>query len=443
MSGRKALALSFLLLMMLIPAAAASQPITFLAMNPDTEYCISVIFGENGRGEYTLIVDDPDYPQRVWVDTHRASFTSGPSNPVIVPVCFSTENRRVGDEVVLHFTLETPEEDIRYDYGICVSRHEDVDVIVSGDDPCKASSSHTDVFNADLVESEKYAVPGERVTYTLLLSSEFDMSVLLDRETGPKMNISSTRVTMPGEHAVDIVIDSPQEPADYVFTIAARAAGCDDPSCLKRVSGILHVAREPGLKGFRVELSPKNKNVVGIQAATFYITVHNFEAVQDFRVNVELDPSLDTDFNPLEVRVGKDKSKQVDFTVIPGSAEHKLYIIRAEAEAADGMKKTAESFLTVEEPVSDAKRFAEKDPGLLPDADDYANQYRAGANLDDWQDIQDLGRTSEDDGEPLPDGQPAPLNWLFIAAAVVAVASIIFFIYKRTVVARGTEQPLY
>ena len=101
---------------------------------------------------------------------------------------FSTEDRRVGEEVMLRFNLDTPEEMLIFDYGICVSKHEDADVVESSDDPCKAASSHTDVFNMDLLESEIFSIPGERVRFTLLLSSEFDMRVLLDKESEDEHN---------------------------------------------------------------------------------------------------------------------------------------------------------------------------------------------------------------------------------------------------------------
>jgi len=439
MEGKKSLVLFSLFLALFLPTASA-QSITYLSMNPDTQFCISVIFGDNGRGEYTLTVDDPAYPGGGWVDTHRTSFTSGPNNPVINPVCFSTKNRRVGDEAVLHFTLETPEGEIRYDYGICVSKHEDVDVVESSEDPCKAASSHTDLFSVDLLESEMFSIPGEKVTYTLLLSSEFDLSISLDKESGPKMDISSTTIETPGEYTVEIVVDSPQEPGDHAFTIVARANDCDYPSCEKRVTGTLHVSTAPGLEGFRVELSPKSKNVMGTQSAKFFLTIHNFASDQGFSVSLDLDESLNTNFIPLDVRVGKDMSKQIDFTIVPLSDDHKLYMIRAEVEGETGGKKTAESFLTVEEPVADVQRMAESDPGLRPDADDYAAKYNAGPSLDDWKGIQEATSVHDDKPKP-PNGQSGPLNWLLIFAAVVAIAAIILYVYKKTMVVQETEQP--
>jgi hypothetical protein len=442
MVSKKALVLLPLFLVMLASlSSVAAREITYLAMKPDTEFCISVIFGENGRGEYTLLIEDPGYPRRVWVDTHRASFTSGPSNPVINPVCFNTKNRRVGDEVILHFMLETPEEEILYDYGICVSNHEDADVVESDEDPCAATASHTDLFSLDLLESELFSIPNEKVTFTLLVSSEFDLRLSLDKESGPKMEISETNIIMPGEYAVKIDMDSPADPGDYAFTVVAKAENCDYSSCEKRVNGVLHVAQSPGMDGFMVELSPNNRNVVGMQSATFYLTIQNFEADQTFSVNIDLDESLSTNFMPGEMTIIRDGRKQIDFTVIPESDDHKLYMIRVEVEGEVGGKKTAESFLTVEEPASDAQRMAENDPRFRQDADDYADRYGDDASLDDWKSIQQV--TTNDDNGTTPDGESSPLNWVMIVVAVAGIASIIFYIYKKTTVVQEGESPYF
>ena len=440
MAGRKALPIIILLISAVLVPNAAAQDVTYLAMSPDTQFCISVIFGDHGRGEYTLTIDDPAYPGAGWVDTHRTSFTSGSLNPVIIPVCFSTKGRRIGDEALLRFTLETPEEEMIFHYGVCVSKQEDADVAESSYNPCDAASSHTDLFAFDLAESEKFSLTGEKVTFKLLLSSEFDLTLSLDKDSGPVMNITSTRVTTPGEHSIDIVIDSPREPGDYAFTVTAKADDCSYPSCEKRVSGVLHVSPSTGQQGFRVELSPKNKNVVGMQAAAFFLTIHNFEAEQTFNLDVDFDSNLKSNFIPLAVKVGKDKSRQIEFTVVPQSSDHKLYMISAAVQGEIGGRKTAESFLTIEEPVADIQRKVESDPSLKDDADDYADKYGAEPSIDDWKDVQGIG-DDDDDDEIDPTVQPAPpVNWVMIVAAVAAIGLIALYIYKKTRVVSEIEE---
>jgi hypothetical protein len=291
----------------------------------------------------------------------------------------------------------------------------------------------------DLVESEKFAVPNEKVTFSLLVSSEFDLSISLDKESGPVMNITNTRIITPGEHAIDIVLNSPQATGDYTFTIAAEASDCGYPSCKKKVTGVLHVSQTTGQQGFRVELSPKNRNVVGMQAAAFFLTIHNFEGEQTFNLDVDLDSNLKANFIPLEVMVGKDMSRQIEFTVVPQSSDHKLYIISAAVQGEFGGRKTAESFLTVEEPVADIQRRVESDPSLKDDADDYADKYDAGPSIDDWKDVQGIDDISDDVVGP-PVQPSSPINWVMIISAGAAIGLIVFYVYKKTRVVKEMEE---
>ena len=430
MSCKKILVFPVFFVFFMQAAAVSANPVTYLSMNPNTKFCVSVIFGENGRGEYTLTVDDPGG----WVDIHRTSFASGPANPVINPVCFSTKNRRVGDEALIKFSLETPEGVIRRDYGVCVSRHEDADVVESSENPCRAASWHTDLFSMDLLQSEIFSAPGEKVTFSLFISSDFDLRISLDKESGPAMQIGKTVVETPGDHMIAILIDSPQQPGDYVFTLAAKAGDCDYPSCEKKVGGILHVSTGR-LESFRVELSPKNKDVTGTQAATFFLAIQNLESDQFFNVGLDLDTSLTTDFSPERFRLGSGQTRNLQFTVIPKSSEHRLYSIRAEVEGEVGGKKVAESFLTIQEPVADLQRIAENDPGFRSTADDYADRYSSGANLQDWKDARGAAGNGSNNGG---NGGQAPVNWIFIVVLVLVIAAVIFYVYRKTTVVHDT-----
>jgi len=424
------------------PSALASET-TFFAMKPDKEFCFSVTFGQNGRGEYTFTMSDPEYPRRGWVDNHRTSFTSGPDNPVIIPVCFSTRNRRVGDYVLLRSTLETPEGITTHDYGICVSRNEDADVVESDRNPCETTSLYTDLFSIGFVESEKFSAPGQKVAFTLLVSSEFDAQIILDKESGPAMEIGVTTVQMPGQQSVGISMDAPSQAGDYPFTLKAKVSGCNQTSCVKSVTGILHVAQPSNLEGFRVELAPQNKNIVGTQTATFSLTVRNLDAQQIFSISIDMPSQLNTDFKPLQASIGRGASRTIEFSVAPASTERNLYMIKAVVEDSKGDKKVTESYLTVEEAAGDAQRVAETVPKFQEDANSYEGKYDTSPTINDWKDVNDAADAAIKGGKSV-EGQPAsPLNWVFILLAAVGISLVVFFIYRKTHVYQEVQMPNY
>ena len=422
------LLLSVLAALLLSVAPSHAQDKTFLAMRPDTVFCIPVVFGGSGRGEYTLTVEDTGFPPGGWADTHRSSFVSGPDNPVTTPVCFSTKNRRVGEQAAVTFRVETPQGEEATQYGICVSNYEDSDVIESDENPCEATVSHTDVFTLALAESEKYAAPGQTVRFTVLVSSEFDAAVTLAKESGPAMTIGQTTLEMPGDHTVELSVAAPQSAGDSTFVIRASAANCTLESCVKRVSGVIHVGQATPALPFTIELSPPGKNVAGTEPAKFFITVHNFQESQTFSITVDLDSSaLVSDFTPIQLRVNRDQSSMIDFTVVAQSASQRVYSIVAGAADAAGIRKTSQAVLTVQEPVSDAQRRAESDPGLKPAADAFEERYEASPSLDDWESV-----STEPSSGTGPAPGPAPVNWLLIAGAAAGAFLIIFYIYRRT-----------
>lgn len=420
---------------------ASSHQTTYLALNPDETFCKYIEFGGFGRGEYTLTVIDPGYPNRPWVDNHRTSYTSSIYNPVSVPICFNTRGRRIGDEALLEFTLDAPDTTLEFNYGICVSRHEDVDVIESLSNPCDTTIEHTDLFSMDFVDSDIYTQPGQDATTTLLVYSEFDSVISLDKESGPSMNISRTSVQTPGEESVVITINAPTELGDYPFSITGSMQGCDLPSCTKTASGTLHISNE-ALEGFTISLTPGERNTQGIQYVTYFLVINNHENDQNFSVNLDIEDELTTTFRPQEMQLIRGARKQATFLVTPQTDEHNVYIIRVAVEGdIDGIKY-AEALLTVDEPPSDANRAAEENPQLGNDADVLEDLYDDGPDLRDVNDFNDRRNAlSPNNGDPAPDSFPWGI--VMIIPIAVAIIIIVYFIFKRTRVTKDIETSYY
>lgn len=429
-----------ILIALLIPAASAQESI-YMSLKPDSEFCDTIIFGGYGKGEYVLDIDDPGYPSRPWVDIHRASFTAGPSNPVLVPVCFSTEGRRRGDEALIKLNLETPQMNITLNYGICVSEFEDVDVLFTTDNPCRASGTYTDLFTMDLLEKDIYAKPGEKVSAELLISSDMDLSISLDKESGPSMTIGTTSVEMPGYERVGIEMNAPGEPGLYPFAITGKISGCDNPSCEKKAEGTLHVVEDK--EGFNLHFSPGNNNIIGLRSATFFLTIDNFEKTGKFSVSLQKGNELESDFSDMEITIPGGTKRTIAIVVVPKDTEKNLHVIRASVEDESGRKKVVEATLTVDEALSDINRMAENDPNLRDAADEFKEIYDSGADLDEWREVNENILRQDDTDGLLP--EPAPgIHWvIWIAIAGVIAGVLVYYIYKRSRVTNEMESSYY
>lgn len=422
---------------MLMHAASAGSGI-YIAMKPDSEFCITETLGDHGTGEYDFTFSDPGFPDSPWVSIHSVKFYTGPDNPITVPICFSSKGRKVGDEATLLFSIHTPRKNMTMNYGICISGYEDVDYGIVDSTPCKEIASNMETWGFDILMPEKYASPTEDVEFSLLISSEFPMRINLEKVDGPKLSIEETEFVTPGEFSARLTTTAPVEEGTYDFTIAAVRENCDGSYCTKTVTGTLFVAGTDERSKFDIAVSPGNKNIVGIKPAKFYINVKNNEKTQKFNIKVETDSGLLSSFNELTQEVGKGVTGTFSFIVTPKARDSSVHKITVTIENEDGIKKFSDVTLTVDEAISNIDTGVEN--GLVTDdnGDEMKGSYNSGDSLEKWSFMED---DFEDDW---PDDMPAtpelPVNWIIIViVAAVLVIAAVFYIRKKAVVSDGID----
>ena len=412
------------------------QAATYISIKPGKELCTSVVFGQQGRGEYTIESQEP--ANGPWIDNHYTSFIAGPENVIQVPICFSARGRELGDNANIRVVLTSPSGGRQVlDYGICVSKFEDVDVVEGGTgNPCQAMAMHTDIFSAALTQPEMYAEPGEAVLFTLLLDSSLPLTLDIAKGAGG-LNIAASKSAIEagqGQQEVLLRLSAPSAPGDYNFSVVATAQGCTLSDCSRAVKGVLHVRtpQQQPQAGFYAWLSPETKSIMGQQSTMYVLKFQNYDNGQDFTATVATDPGLETGFAPYTAFVAKGDSKSVTFTVRPSTADIRTYKLTGTVTAADGSERKAEAWLTVDEMVADAMNIGGQDA--------FIERYNesGGASLEDWQDLRTATGT---DGKPIaPDTvddvtppQPGPNYLLLVTMGVIVgiILILIFLIYKR------------
>ncbi|UCD02987.1 MAG: hypothetical protein JSV63_04370, partial [Candidatus Aenigmatarchaeota archaeon] len=283
-------------------ANAAAENVVYLSISQDRPFCQMITLGDDPvTGEYSITFVDPEFPDRPWVDTHSVRFVAGPGNPIVVPVCFSADGRPKGTRVFLDFTLSSPLANKTAKYGICVSDFEDIEFSTVVGDPCRESYK-TDIFSFDMLLSKVYASPGESIHASLYLSSDLTLDIILDKKSGPPIDIPTTRVSLPGDQKIDISITAPGSPGDYPFEITATAEGCLYDICEKSVAGTIYVSDDkPG--AFTIDLAPKNRNVIGTESVKYYLSITNEGEAQPFKINVQSGIGIESDTSLLTLNV--------------------------------------------------------------------------------------------------------------------------------------------
>jgi hypothetical protein len=388
------------------------QAAELFAINSGEEKCISVKFGEDGGGDYTLTLDDPGLPDEPWVDNHYTSYIASRSNIVSVPLCFSTIGRSLGDEVILKGTLNTPTGEIDLEYGVCV-----------------ASVESTDVITGSVSGSVKFAAPGQDVTYTLRLDSMVPVTLRISQSSGDfTLGASESSVDVDGEpEEVTISVTAPSQTGNYPFSLMVSAEGCDIDDCRREVTGMLRVEEpeDQPQAGFLVWLTPPTKSITRDKVVQFQVAVKNYGPGQEITLTVSVDDGLHTTFAPYSTFVEKGEGESLPATVRVTSEEGTSFDIRATAVGADGKSRSDTATLKVDEMVSDAELL-----DLDFDEDDAET-----VTLDDWKDLK-ADVPSPDDGpgdfEPSPTPSPDYTLYIIIVAVIAAVGITGFYIYRKS-----------
>jgi len=418
---------------------ANAQAATYMSIKPGKEMCTTIIFGEHGRGEYTLTAFEP--ASGGWIDNHFTSFIAGPENIIFVPICFSAVGRRTSENANIRVVVSTPTSgNVTYDYGICVANYEDVDVIegkAASGNACDAMAGHTDIFTASLAQPEMYANPGESVSYTLMLDSSLPLELSISRGA-EEMRILASKTSVEaggGQQSVTIQLTAPNTPGDYAFSVVISVQGCSIADCRREVKGILHVKaqQQRPQAGFYVWLTPQVSSTIGQTDKEYNVQVQNYDEGQEVTVTVNLDDGLESNFAPYTTFLEKGDSKRITFTVKPATAERRTYKIEATATGVGGVSmKSDPAWLTVDEMVADADKLGKA-------AFIAAYDETGGAGLTELEELKSGTEpvTPGNNGTPGNDGTSPPAGTnvlLYIVIGVVAAVALIlvFIIYKRT-----------
>ncbi len=427
-----------LALVLLIAMPHAADAATYYSMTPGDEVCTSIQFGNNGRGEYTLHVSDPDEDtENPWVDVHFTSLLARPDNIVIVPLCFNAIGRTIGESATLVATVAGPDGTENYEYGICVGRQQDVDMTGTlEDDPCLEMGLHTDIFSAALTEPELYVDPGEEATYTLVLDSSVPATLNIAKASGAMTITASESAVEAGDamKEVELSMAAPDTPGEYDFSVMVSAEGCDIDDCRREVFGklIVNDPQEPDGEeaSFYLWLTPKTKSVIGKTATTFILKVRNYGIGQQITITASTEEGLDTNFEPYTVFINEGGEKTVTLTVLPQTDDKRSYKINAAAVGEDGSKRSDEGWLTIDEMVADAEILGEEDF-----IDEY--EQNEGSTLEDWAELDSGTNYNTDDngdidGDSVSGGtEPNMLLMAAVIGIVIAVLIVVFLVYKK------------
>ncbi|MBN1896517.1 MAG: hypothetical protein JW789_02200 [Candidatus Aenigmarchaeota archaeon] len=423
----------FLLVALAVLLSPSVQAAQLFAMKPGSEVCTTIRFGDDGRGEYVLAIDDPGMPNEPWVDNHYTRYISSESNKITIPICFSTIGHSIGEEILLTAELDTPKGEKTFEYGICTAEYEDIDFVSSiKGSVCEAIGQHTDIMSASFSEPKKYAVPNADVTFALIVDSNFETGASISKASGDmQLTASKSTINLGNDPvSVEIRMKAPSEEGDYPFSVIVSLPGCEVDDCRREVAGVLSVSEASGQPqaGFMAWLTPENKNAEREKTVQLSFLVRNYGTGQEVTLSVAPDEGVTTNFVSYSTFIGKGDSENMPVSVRVTAKDGEQFEVRATATGKDGTSRTASSWLTVNEMKNDAQASGNNEIAEKADDDD--------VTLDEWDGFKSkLEGSDYNDDDFVSVTGSAPPNYTLYVAIIVIVALVAvsgFYIYRKS-----------
>ncbi len=456
-----------------VHAASAISSNWFFAERPGGIRCVDIFLpddsGYTGEQEYTYKIECSPAEECIeWgASVTEESVTAGWNNTAKVPVCFIVpEYIPLGNcsgPLIISLSSEDAGISRQWEGGVCASEQRDFEVAERIPDQSVSDvlNKNLDLFDIGFEQAVVYSRPGEIVNYTLSAYSHADieLSVYIDSEAGVSRRSFSLNLSEDNpEQDADIIMTAPLSAGEYGITATAKVEGCDSGYCSRTARGKLIVSENgyADRKGFEISLLPESINVKQLEPVRFKLTVTNYGERQVFRARFSANPNDGSaSSNEREMDINSGEKGTAGFIFSPGSSRE-LYEINVVVESESGDKKTATSYLSTNEMVSDALRMVEgiKDAEKKGDAEravtkwyrDYKNKSYEEI-VKDYNSLSDLISRQEQPSSSKPetpsDGSDSAANetqdrnderiplWVYVLVAMAVVFALVYHLSSK------------
>ncbi|RLI97594.1 MAG: hypothetical protein DRO99_02835, partial [Candidatus Aenigmatarchaeota archaeon] len=268
--------------------ALPSSGALYMSIPNSSIRCANIVLPDDadyfGRGTVDYVIEMTPDPQETWSDLSYQRVTTDENNTAVIPVCFSSIGKRLGNcskPFTIRITAPAIGLDKTWEGGVCASSVPDTDTgtVPGGVDTPMEGLDDVDLFSVGLLERKKYNTKGAETAFTLQVES-YAESTLDISATSDSLSItpSSTQVTTGPDdsyHEIEFTTAPMNTEGTYGFTITATARDCGSSAmCSKGVNGYLVISDQvPDLEGFLVSVFPENINVKNLNPVKYRITI--------------------------------------------------------------------------------------------------------------------------------------------------------------------------
>ncbi len=361
-----------------------------------------------------------------WCDFSKSLLTTDRTNPVIIPICLTSKDKKSGDRKTFSVDISTQGKKKTYNFGACV--HDNADKDVGSGDPCGITNIKQDNFDITVNPDPIYVESGKSKTYEIHITSQERFKVEVESSTGRKWNVETNPKNANGAVVTDNVGSDKTE-----IAITARITNSQVPGDTKTITVPVYLSADPPPGDFAIFLSKENTNTLVNDPVNYELEIENFGDSKEYTIQVQVPNWFKSDISNLTRTIsGKEK---VNIQITPTQAISSDFRIIV---STSGGEKTKAPFISVNEIQSDIGRTlqTENPPSKVRrcmSQQNVANRGKSiGDQVDSWGSFLDCTEEPETGTSPgSPGTQGTGLNPAFIIIPIVVIAGAVFYYFYK------------
>lgn len=385
---------------------------------------------------------------------------TSPQNPVVVPLCFFSFNRKAGgfsNYTILLDSEKSNQEIIRG--GFCVSESKDTATGIPKHNVCDFIIKDEKIFDVFFQYGDRTPMQKGKIgKMPVRLYSQNKMDIELSVESSLDIEPKNYLVHLDPRKAQTVEFEAaPEKSGNYPIKITAEAVingeKCDSekiPFCKRQIEGTV-VVDSIGLQGWHFYVTPQSYSTFSNKPIPYTAVVENHDEEREFQVELKLPEGLRSGFTTASIKLGPGGKKEFNIEIIPEVAAPQEFEIQFFARAdVEKIINSQLSFRDTEKSIngywSDIRDNVSPDlrPVVEAELRSFLSDYREnGIELNEYGEILDLLEKAEA-GQPVLIKQQnitetkgakkiQPFSPYFILVPIIIILAFVFVLfYKRS-----------
>ena len=431
------------LILLSLPLVVSARLVddTNYAVQPNSQQCFDLNIPEDfgiidTRVAFTISSNCGD-----WCDFSKSILTTDRTNPVVIPICLSTKDRKTSERKTFSLDITAQGKQKPYNIGVCV--HENQDKDIGKGDPCGVTNIKQDNFDITVNPNPITVEPGQTKTYEIYLYSQDLFTVDIESSTGKKWPGIKTEPKKAGGTVLTDNVGS----GKTELVITGKIVNSLGPGDTKTVTVPVYVTDQKPAGDFAIFLSPDNTNVNVNDKISYQLQIDNQGEPKTFNIEIKTPEEFQSDLQNLSKLIsGKEI---INFQITPTRVSRNSFTVTVSFNEGDETgTKSLQPYISVDEIQADLGRTVgtENQSTKVRKCMNKQNLQNRGkgisSQVDSWGSFLDC--TEQPDTDTVIPPVSGGVNPILIVVPIIVIAAALFYyFYKKKKPVEEQEEQYY